>query len=141
MLWSSPQTLHSPLFCSLHSSWSCLRMNTMSMVPRLALNPHRVSGRWSSAIVGTNLFRSTRARIFPAMESSDPLFSYKVTMTALQRSLGSLPCSQQQTRSSWSLTVKCWSSIFPELWSNPADSCCFATPQLLYGFGNFFYRE
>ena len=32
-----------------------------------------------------------------------PLFLYKVMMIALLRSLRSLPCSQQQTRSSWSL--------------------------------------
>ena len=41
----------------------------MSVVPPLALKSHWVSGRWSSAMVGTNLFRSTRARIFSATES------------------------------------------------------------------------
>ena len=66
---SSTNTTYKPLFCSLHFSWSCLRMNTMAVVPLLALNPHWVSCRWSSTMVGTNLFRSTQARIFPAVES------------------------------------------------------------------------
>ena len=65
----STNTTYCPLFCSLNFSWSCLKMNTMSAVPLLALNPHWVSGRWFSAMVGTNLFRSIRARIFPAMAS------------------------------------------------------------------------
>ena len=65
MLWSGSQMLH-----TVHCSTPCiLRMNTMSVVPPLALNRHWVSGRWSSVMVGTNLFRSTWARIFPAMES------------------------------------------------------------------------
>ena len=68
-LFRSTNATYSPLFCSLHFSWSCLRMNTMSMVPILALNPHWVSGRWSSAMVIINLFRSTQARIFPMMDS------------------------------------------------------------------------
>ena len=109
----STNATYSPLFSPRHFIWSCLRTNTMSVVPLLAPNPHWVSGRWSSAMVGTNLFRSTRARIFPAMESSDSLivgaiwlfflFLYKVMMTASRRLLGGLPCSQQQKRSSWSL--------------------------------------
>ena len=110
----STNTSYSPLFYSRHFFWSCLRMNTMSVVPLLALNSHWVSGRWSSAMVGINLFRSKWARIFPAMKSrvipwlleqSDfsTSFLYKVMMTESQRSLGSLLCSQQQTRSLWSL--------------------------------------
>ena len=58
----------SPLFCSQHFSWSCLRTNTISVVLLLALKPHYISGRWLSAIPGTSLFRSTLARILPAME-------------------------------------------------------------------------
>ena len=65
-------------------------------------------------MTGTNLFRNTPARIFPViksrviprwLEKSEfyPLFLYSVMMTASQRSLGSLPCSQQQKRSPWSL--------------------------------------
>ena len=110
----SINAIYSPLFCSLHFSWSYLRMNTMSVVPLLALNPHWVSSRWSSVMVGTNLFKNTWARIFSKMESSvisqyleqsdfSPLFLYKVMMITLWSSLGSLPCSQQLTRSLWSL--------------------------------------
>ena len=70
MLWSGfTNTAYSPLFYSQHFSWSCLRMNTISVVLLLVLNSHWVSGRWSSAMVGTNLFRSTWARIFSAMEN------------------------------------------------------------------------
>ena len=58
-----------PLFCSLRFSWSFLKTTTLFVVLLLALNSHWVSVRWSSAMVDTNLFRSTRARIFPAMES------------------------------------------------------------------------
>ena len=61
----STNTTYSPFFCSLHFSWTCLRMNTMlALLPLLAHNPHWVSGRWSSARVGINLFKSTRTRIF-----------------------------------------------------------------------------
>ena len=53
----------------LHPAFLLELSKNMSVVPLLALNPHWVSGRWSSAMLGTNLFRNTRARIFPAMES------------------------------------------------------------------------
>ena len=65
----STNVTYSPLFCSRHFSWSCLRTKTMSVVPRFALKPHWVSGSWSSAMIDTSLFRSTRAKIFPAMGS------------------------------------------------------------------------
>ena len=65
----STNVTYSPLFCSRHFSWSCLRTKTMSVVPRFALKPHWVSGRWSSAMIDTSPFMSTREKIFPAMES------------------------------------------------------------------------
>ena len=40
----------------------------MSAVPLLDLNPHWLSGVFSCAIVGVNLFSKTRAKILPAME-------------------------------------------------------------------------
>ena len=108
----STNAIYNPLFYSLNFSWRCLRTNSTSVVPLLALKPRWAFGTWSLAMVDTNIFRSTRAMIFPAMESRvipleqfdfSSLFLYNVTMIASQRSLRSLPCTQQQTRSSWSL--------------------------------------
>ena len=113
----STKVMYRPLFCSRHFSWSCLKTNTMSVVPRFALKPHWLSGRWSSAMVGVSLLSRIRARIFPAMESRvmplwleqsafSPLFLYilyRVIMIALRRSGGSVSCSQQLMKNSWSL--------------------------------------
>ena len=74
----STKSTYSPLFCSWHFSWSCLRTNTMTIVPLLALNAYWVSGRWSSVMVGTNLFRSTQARIFPVILFTQPLRSGRI---------------------------------------------------------------
>ena len=41
-----------PLFCSLHFFCICLSMKIMSTVSLLGLNPHRLSGVFSCAIVG-----------------------------------------------------------------------------------------
>ena len=80
----------------------------MSVVPRLALKPHWLSGRCSSAIVGTSLFSNTLAKILLAMERTviprlfeqsdfSPLFLYRVIMTAVKND------------------IECWTSIFPHL--------------------------
>lgn len=44
------------VYCSApgHFSWSCLRTNTISVVPLLALASHWVTDRWSSAMVGSD---------------------------------------------------------------------------------------
>ena len=57
------------MFCSLHFSFIYLSTKIMSTVPLLDLNPHWLSGVLSGAIVGMSLFRKTRAKILPAMES------------------------------------------------------------------------
>ena len=98
----------------------CPFPTTITITPRappyiyIYMKSFWVSGRWPSSMVSTNLFRSTRARTFPAMkislipwylEQSDfsPLFLYKMTMISSRRSLGNLPYSHQQTKSSWNL--------------------------------------
>ena len=144
-----PNTTYSLLFCSLYFSVNCMRTNTMPVVSLLALNPYWVSSKWSSTMVGTNLFRSTRARIFPTTESWVIPDSWT--------NLSLLPCfcirwrwlhrrdhlkvwPNPNHRQLVEHTAWCWSSSFPEIWWNPVDFRCFATPQLLYGFGNFFHR-
>ncbi len=66
----STKVTYNALFCSRHISWICLRTNTLSVVPRLALKPHCVSEMWASAIAGTSRFSITLARILPATDRS-----------------------------------------------------------------------
>ena len=61
----STKVMYSPLFCSLHFSCSCLRLNTISVVLLFALKPHWLSGIWSAAMDETSLFSNTLARILP----------------------------------------------------------------------------
>ena len=101
----------------------CLRAITMSVVPRLGLKPHWLSGRCSSAIVGTSLLaiillrfcRRWREGLYRDSLGSQtfPFFLYWVIMTASRRSCRSFPCSQQQTKNSWSLILIVRPPFFP----------------------------
>ena len=64
----STDVICNPLFCLRHFCWICIRTNTMSVVRRLALKPHWISGRCCSAMVGTGLFSNTLGRILLVME-------------------------------------------------------------------------
>ena len=104
------------------------------MVPRLALKPHLLYDRCFSAMVSTSLFSNTLANILQGMERRNypviigavrhfPLFFYRVMMTASRKSCGSFPCSQQQTKNSWSLILSAgppFSQISAEMPSIPA---------------------
>ena len=57
--WSGLRKLHRPMFCSLHFSCICLSMKIMSVIPRLDLNQHWLSGVFSCAIVRISLFSKT----------------------------------------------------------------------------------
>ena len=57
------------MFCSQHFSWSWRRTNTIFIVPLLALKPHWLSRRISSAMVGMSLWSRTLASTLPEMES------------------------------------------------------------------------
>ena len=57
------------MFYSLHFSCICLSKKVMSAVPLLDLNPHRLSGMFSCAIIRMSLFSRMRAKILPAKES------------------------------------------------------------------------
>ena len=68
----SMKTMYRSRFCSLHFSCICLAAKIMSVVPRPARKPHWLSGMmllmptWS-----LRRLSSTRARIFPALESRE----------------------------------------------------------------------
>ena len=61
----------------------------MSVMPLLALKPHWLLGRFSSAMVGLSLFGRILANALLSM--------YRVMMIASQKSYDILPCFQQQT--------------------------------------------
>ena len=67
----STKAVYRSLFYPLHCHRICLSTKIMSAVPLLDLNPHRLSGVLSFVIVGMSVFSTTRAKILPAMESSD----------------------------------------------------------------------
>ena len=100
------------MFCSLHFSWSCLWMNTMSVVLLLVLNPHWVSGSlqqwWVPICLGAHeqgFFLQWRAEWSPDSWSNLTFLSCFCTRWWWLhcRDLGSFLCSQQQTRGLWSL--------------------------------------
>ena len=116
----------------------------MSVVLRLALKPHWLSERCSSAIAGTSLFSNTLLRIcrrwrewlshdnwssqtfpFVLVQNDD----YCVTEISWEVSL--LPAAAEEFEEFY---IEGWSSIFPNMWCHAINSCRFSTLQLFYGF-------
>ena len=102
-------TLYRSICCSMHLSWICRTMKTMSIMLLLGRNPHCTSGRLSSEMFELNLLRSIWARIFQTMESKiiplwlpqsalDHLFLFSVTMIASRRSAGMSSSSLMEQR-------------------------------------------
>ena len=60
-------------FCSWHFSWSCLAVNTMSIVPNSFWKPHWLSGRKPLSRCTMRWLSGTLARALPAMESREIL--------------------------------------------------------------------
>merc|ERR1711895_30696 len=108
------KAIHRSRCCSRAFSWICRAANSISVVPRFFLNLHWDSGHTSST---TNLLRReriTRARTFPATDSSEipllfphmarsPLFLYSEIILEFFHSWGTSPASHIISISSWSL--------------------------------------
>ena len=78
-LLNSTNTMYSGRSCSLHFSCSCRRQNIISMVLRLPLKPHCVSGTTSGVMWVDSVLRRILAKILPAMRffcSSHSLFDH-----------------------------------------------------------------
>ena len=94
----------------------------MSVKSLFALEPHWVPGRWSSAMVGISLFRSTKQGFSCDGEQRYPsvaravLFSpcfctiYKDCIIEIAGKFPFLPKTDDEFME---LAVQCWTSIFP----------------------------
>ena len=101
----STKTINRSLCCSLHFSWSCRVVKTMSTVLLFFLNPHRDSGSIDSVMLLMSLRSITLARTLPATARSDmplwlpqmalsPLFLNMVTMLASLHCCGMFSSAQ-----------------------------------------------
>ena len=71
----STNNMYSGRSCSMHFSCSCRRQNTISMVLRLTLKPHCVSGTTSGVTWVDSLLRRILSKILPAMAKERFLYS------------------------------------------------------------------